>query len=224
MRSLLNLLIVIGFYMGLAIFIRSRFPNTQDLITVIKDIYLTKGYVLIFFAALLEAMFIVGLYIPGSAVVILGAAFARTGVISFPLVLLVGTSGLMLGYIINYFLGKYGWYHLLSKLGFEKGIEAAKRKLAQNKIKTSLLGYIAPSSASFISTAAGALHMPIGKFIFLSVIAQSFWSFIWGTTAYWFGVPFVESVLKYSFMIFFLVLGIWIAKRLVKAKISPWGF
>ena len=223
-RSLFNLLIILGFYIGFIVLIKSKFTNTQDFIEAIKNIYLTKGYVLIFFSALLEAMFIVGFYIPGSAIIILGAVFARTGVISYPLVLLVGTSGLVLGYSINYFLGKYGWYHLLSKLGFEKGIEVAKRKLAQNRIKTLFLGYITPNSASFISTAAGALRMPIKKFIFLSVAAQLFWSFIWGTLAYWFGLPFVEFIIKYSFIALFLLVGIWIVRKMIGEKSRLWGF
>lgn len=219
-RSLFNLFIFLGFYIAFILFIKSKFPNTQDFIDLIRNIYLTKGYVLIFFAALLEAVFFVGLYIPGSAIIILGAAFSRTGVISYPLVLLVGTSGLVLGYSINYFLGKYGWYQVLSKLGFEKEIEVAKHKLMHNKAKTLFLGYIVPSSASFISTAAGALHVSIGQFIFLSIVAQFFWSFIWGTLAYWFGFPFVEFILKYFFIFVFIVIGFWIIKRIIKAKLS----
>lgn len=219
-RNLLNLFIVLGFYIGAIVFIKNKFPNTEALIDAVKGLYLTHGYILIFFGAFLEAIFLLGFYVPGSTVVILGAAFAKTGVVSYPLVLLLGTLGLVLGYILNYLLGKYGWYHMLARLGFEKGIDVAKKKLIHSQSKTIILGYFSPSSASFISTAAGVLGIPFRRFLFLSIIAQSFWSFLWGTLAYWLGLPFVEFILKY--FIFALLLIVAIASiALVASSILP---
>lgn len=213
--------IFLAIYITFIIFFKIKFPDPQSFIEIIKNLYSTHGYVLIFLGAFLEGLFPVGFYFPGSAIVILGAAFSRTGIVAYPLVLLIGTSGLVLGYICNYILGRYGLYKVLSGMGFKEGIESAKHKLVQHQTKTIILGYFIPSSASFLSLASGVLHVPFRKFLLLSIFAQSMWGFIWGTIAYWFGIPFVEFVLKYFFIIIFVVLGIWIVRKLLKGKINP---
>ena len=217
-RSLLNPFLFLVIYIGFIIFFKSKFPDSQSFIDIVKNLYSTHGYVLIFFGALFEGLFFIGFYVPGSAILILGAAFSRMGIVSYPLVLLIGTLGLVLGYVANYLLGRYGWYKVLSGVGFKKGIESAKHKLVQHQAKTIFLGYFFPNSASFLSLAAGVLHVPFRRFLLLSILAQSIWSFIWGTIAYWFGIPFVEFAFKYFFIILLFILGIWIAKRLIKRK------
>lgn len=220
-QSIFNPILFLGIYFLLVFLIKGIFPDPKSFIEVIKNVYSVHGYSLIFFGALLEGLFLIGFYVPGSTVVILGAAFARTGIVSYPLVFLIGTAGLVLSYIINYFLGRYGWYHVLSKIGFKKGIESAKHRLTQNQTKTIALGYFFPGSASFLSLAAGILHIPFKRFLFLSILAQSFWSFLWGNLAYWLGLPFVEFVFKYFFIIFILIAVFWLIRKFIKRKSSP---
>lgn len=216
--NLISPFIFLVIYIAFIIFFKIKFPDPQTFIEIVKNLYSTHGYILIFLGAFLEGLFLIGFYVPGSAVVILGAAFSRTGVVSYPLVLLIGTFGLVLGYVCNYVLGRYGWYKILSNMGFKEGIESAKHKLTQHQTKTIILGYFIPSSASFLSLAAGVLHLPFRRFLLLSILAQSIWGLIWGTIAYWLGIPFVDFILKYFFIIFFLILGVWIIKRLIKRK------
>ena len=136
------------FYVVTAIFIRSKFSNTPSFLSVIQGVYANVGYPLIFFGGVLESIFLVGLFVPGSVVLLIGAALSRLGVVAYPIVFMLGTSGLIVGYTINYFLGKYGWYNVLSFLGLVKGIEVGKEKLRRHGLRTILWGYFFQGSAS----------------------------------------------------------------------------
>lgn len=210
--------ILLGLYLMVLIYLRGKIPNPETLIDMLKNLYGSYGYSIVFFGALLEATFLITLYVPGSTVVILGAALSRTGVIQFPVVISLAILGFLIGYCLNYILGRYGWYHVLARFGFEKGIEVAKEKLERHQVKTILFGYFHPSGGSFISTAAGVLNIPFKRFFILSLIAQTFWAILWGSLAYYFGLPLVEFFLKYFS---FVVLGgilIWVIRRVLKKE------
>lgn len=211
--ELMGIFILIGFYIGFIVVVRGKIPDAQTLLSLISELYKNYGYYLIFFGALLEATFLISLYLPGSTVVLLGAALSRTGAIQFPIVLSLAMLGFVIGYTINYVLGKYGWYHILTRFGFKKGIDVAKSKLESHRNKTILIGYFHPSSASFLSTAAGILKMPFYKFLMLSITAQLFWGILWGSLAYIFGLVLVELFMKYFGFVVAGVVVIWFLKK-----------
>lgn len=211
--ELLGIVIIIVFYLAFFLFVKGKIPDAETLLSVIKNLYGAYGYYLVFFGAILEGTFIVGLYLPGATVVLLGAALSRTGVIHFPIVLALGILGFVIGYIINYILGRYGWHSVLNHLGLKRGIDVAKRKLEDSKNKTIFLGYFHPASASFIATAAGVLRIPFKQFFILSLLAQLFWSTLWGSLAYLFGMHLVELFLKYFGFVMIGVVGIWFLRK-----------
>ncbi len=188
-------------YWLLIFYIRGKIPDPQTFIESLKELYATYGYFLILAAAIMEGMVILGMYIPGSTVILLGAILARTGVISYPLVFVLGTAGLLIGYSIDYFLGKFGWYHLLSNFGMGKLLLEAENKLKQQNKKAIFLSFFMPGTASLLSTSAGVLKVPYKKFIIMALIFQGFWSLLWGNLAYFFGLP----VLQYFQMKYFLI-------------------
>lgn len=192
--------------------------NHADFINQVKALYSRFGYSLVFLGAFFEGLFPVGLYIPGSTVVLLGAISAKAGVIKFSLVIVLGTLGFVLAYTANYFVGKFGVYRLLAFLGLEQEIINAQKKLKKSQIKAIFLGYISPGTGSFISTASGVIKISFWKFLLTSIISQSFWSLIWGSTAYIFGLPVVELFLKNFFLIIIFIVIIWIFKKLRKKE------
>ena len=214
--EIFGITLLLGFYFAFFIFVRGKIPDAETLLGIIKDLYGTYGYYLVFFGALLEATFIISLYLPGATVVLLGAALSRTGAIQFPIALFLAILGFVIGYTINYVLGKYGWYRLLSRLGLKKGIEIAKTRLKDNQVKTILFGYFHPSSASFITTAAGVLRVPFRRFFLLSLLSQLFWSLLWGSLAYLFGATLVELFLKYFGFVVVGAIIIWFLRKRLK--------
>lgn len=206
--KILGPIFLFAFYILTAFFIRSKFSDTKSFINTIEGIYESIGYPLIFFGGVMEAMFLIGLFVPGSLVLLMGAALSRIGIVEYPIVFALGTAGLVFGCTINYFLGRYGWYHVLSFLGLEKSLDVGREKLAKHEGRTIMLGYFFPGSASILSTSAGILNMDFKKFLALSILAQSFWSLVWGTTAYLFGIHIVEFIVKY-FIFFILAIAVW---------------
>ena len=205
---------VIAVYVTIMFLAREYIVDAPTLIKNLKVLYDTYGYALIFFGALLEGTFIVGLYLPGSLVVLLGAALAKTGVISFPLVIIIAVLGFNCGYTINYLLGKYGWYKVVENLGFKRQVDHAKAKLEKYEFMALLFGYVMPSAASFLTTAAGMLRFPYKKFIIASLLIQTGWTLIWGTLAYVLGLTFVEYFIQYFGFVVIIGLAIYFYKKM----------
>ncbi|MDO8573158.1 MAG: VTT domain-containing protein [Candidatus Daviesbacteria bacterium] len=190
--------ILFGLYLGILFFVRGKIPDPPIFFEQLKNFYMTYGYFLIFIAALFESMLLVGFYVPGSTVILLGAAVSKTGVIELPLVISIGIFGLILGYTLDYFIGKLGWVRLLSKFGLEQKIKIIGEGLMKHKMRTILIGFFSPGSASFLSTAAGVLKIPFKDFFILAVLAQSIWGIFWGVLAYSIGIELVDALFKYS--------------------------
>ena len=203
-------------YLGIIIYLRLRLPDAQEILRITEDLYRQFGYAIVLFSGFLEAMFLIGMYIPGSAAMLLGAVLAKSGATSFPLVILGGTTGLMLGYMLNYFLGRFGWYRVLASFGLEKGMAMAERKLKHHGRKALFLGYLAPNSGSFISTASGVLGIPFKEFFFVTLISQLFWSTLWGLIAYMVGNIFVELFLKYGVFVVYILIVVVLMREVVK--------
>ena len=81
--------------------------------------------------------------------------------------------------------------------------------------KRQFLGYIHPGSASFLSTAAGILKIAFKKFLILSLFAQSLWGILWGSLAYFLGLPMVEFILKYFVFVLPTIIAIWIVRKII---------
>jgi membrane protein DedA with SNARE-associated domain len=207
-----------AFYFLVIVIIRWKVPSAEKVIAYITDLYQQYGYAIVFVSGILEALFLIGLYFPGSVAILLGAVVARSGVVSLPLIIVIGTLGMLIGYTVNYFMGKYGWYHVLSQFGLEKSLVEAEKNLKKHGIKAITLGYISPNTGSLISTAAGVMKMPFGKFLLLSAFCQLFWSSVWGTVAYLIGNVFVEIFLKYfTFVVWIAIIG-WVVWKYVLTK------
>lgn len=210
--SYLPFLLLLG-YLGVFVLFYGRAPTAQDVLDRLIVLYKTHGYLLIFIGAYFEGVLLLGFYVPGSTVMLLGAALAKTGIVSFPLAYGTGLLGLTLAYSTNYLLGRFGWYHLFEKFGLQEGMAATRQKLITHKRKTMFFGYIYPGSAAFVATAAGVLRMPFQEFIFWSVISQGFWGLVWGGIAYFFGVTIIDVIMKYFLLAIILVGLLWLGKR-----------
>lgn len=205
-------------YTLILMFLQRYVPQMPSVIHGLENVYGKYGYDLMFWGALLEGTFIVGFYVPGSLVVLLGAMLARQGIVEFPLVVLFGTLGLTVGYAISYLFGRFGWYRILIGFGFQKDIDKAKDVLLSYQKQALFFCFMMPSTASFLSTAAGTVRMPFNRFLLYSFVVQGFWSFLWGVLAYIFGYRFIEIFLQYFGFIAFAGFFLYIAKKIHEKK------
>src|SRR5688500_16474707 len=121
---IIQVIILFLIYSLSLLYLRRYIPETPVLLQKIEGFYGIHGYSMIFLGALLEGTFMIGFYVPGSFIVLIGAVIARTGIVSFSLVIFFGTLGLIIGYIINYVFGRFGWYHVVHGVGLGKSIQA----------------------------------------------------------------------------------------------------
>src|SRR5689334_2355030 len=90
-------------------------PDLGQIIELIKSQYASYGYLIVLIAAYMENTILLGIVLPGSSMLILGAAFAAQGTLSLPLVILLGWVGMFLGCCTDYWIGRAGLWRLIEK-------------------------------------------------------------------------------------------------------------
>ena len=107
-------------------------------------------------------------------------------------VVLVVSIAFFVSYIMNYLIGKYGWYKLFVKFGLKKPLDNAQKRLNKHGLKAIMFSYWEPNLASITATAAGVLKLSIKKFILYSIIGVIVWNTFWGVLVFKLG----EEALK----------------------------
>lgn len=214
--KLTTLFLAISIYVAIFIFLQGKLPDPKTLLAWIENLYKHYGYIVVFAGALIEGLFLIGNYFPGSTIVFAGAALSRKGILLFPLALCLAIIALNIAFIINYILGRYGWYHILEKYGLHESLLKAKETIQKNETKAFLAGYAIINTAAILSTAAGVIKMPFKKFIVYSIISQTIWGIVWGTVAYTFGLQIIEAINSYLPAIIFGIGLIWIIRHVYK--------
>lgn len=192
-------------------------PELAELVALLRRVYGRHGYWVVLLGSLVEGTVVANWYFPGSTIVLLGAAFAREGVVRLPLVLGLAAVGFFLGASLNYLLGRYGWYRLLERLGLGRALEEANRRVARFGWRAVFLGYVNPALGVVLSTSAGILRLPYGRFLLVSLAAVVFWTVVWGTLAYWFGLLILELVSTY-WWVWTVPLGAWLVWRWLASR------
>lgn len=210
-KLIITLSLIILFYILIFVILRIKMPDIAQLLVSVEQIYGAYGYLLIFLGAMIEATFIIGFYIPGSFIFLLGVSLARLGITSFPIVIFYGTLGYCFGYSLNYCLGRYGWFKIIDTFGIEKQLSEAKKHLIEHYNKTLFWGYMISSTGSMVSTASGIMKIPFKIFIYKTTLIQIFWSLLLGGLAYLFGMTFINifviyfgTIAFFSFMLYFI--------------------
>ncbi|MBU1642426.1 LssY C-terminal domain-containing protein [bacterium] len=151
--------------------------------------YQSWGYWIAFFAALLETTIGVGLFLPGSTVILLLGAFSAHGYFDLSGLLWSAVAGAVLGDNVNYFLGRrYGSYWLKRKLWFiNKGhVEKAKRFMDTHGAKSIFLGRFIPSVKEIAPFIAGSIKMNRRAFLFWNTLGAVGWGLEWVLAGYLF--------------------------------------
>jgi membrane protein DedA with SNARE-associated domain len=190
-------------------------PPEDQLIEIARKYFDKYGLIVLLISAIIEGVLLVGWYYPGSLVIFLGVIFAGKNVSLAIETVLIITLGLYLAYLINYILGKYGWYRLLLAFGLSKPLEKAQLRITKYGFSGILLSYWHPNLAAIASTAAGTLQFSWRKFLIYSLISVSIWNIFWGTLVYFLGEASLGIVgLKF---VLIAIVG-WIIVNLIKQK------
>jgi len=147
------------------------------------------GYWIAFLVALLETTIGVGLFIPGSSIILFMGALAAKGYFDLGDLIWFAAIGAIIGDNINYFIGKkYGskifkhgvWF--IKPAHFKKG-EAFFEKHGSNSV---FIGRFIPSIKEIIPLIAGTFGMKRLPFILWNILGAIGWALVWILPGYFF--------------------------------------
>ena len=213
-KNLLGLSVALfGILLSLyAVWILLDLPPEETLIPIARDFFQRYGLVTVLIGAALEGLLLVGWYFPGTMVIVLGLILAGHDVPRLAQVAAMAATGLCAAYLINFFVGKYGWYRLLLAFGLREPLEKAQSRVARYGVGAIFATYWQANLASLTSTAAGVLRLPLVTFLLASVGATVLWITFWSTLIYFLGAAAMTLVnLRYVL----IAIALWIAGKLL---------
>ena len=199
------LLLVYGAFLLL---IRGILPTSDELLTFFSVYYAKFGYEILFVAALLESLVILNLFAPGQVTLALGIVFARTGETQLPFVMVAVAGGIIVGYLIDYLIGYYGFGDILKRFGQVEAFEKAKMELKKNGGRSIFISFINPNIGSYISLAAGATKLEITMYLVIALFSIIFWVAAWSLLIYSLGDVVLMIIRKYAFVLSAIFIGI----------------
>ncbi len=172
------------------------------------------GYLILLFAAMLEASPIFGLLVPGQPIVIIGGFLAKIGVLEIGDVIFFSALGAILGDLIGYFLGReygnsfitrYGKYFFFKKEYFDK----TKSLMNHHTGKMLIIGRFNSLTRAFAPFVAGSTNVSFLKFLSYNIIGGISWAVSFAMIGFIFGKSY-EVASKYvgKFIFITIIIGI----------------
>lgn len=189
-----------------------EFLSLEQIQAIAKD----YGYWTVFVGIALENT---GVPIPGETIILVSGFLAGSGELNYWLVLASAITGAVLGDNFGYWLGKWGGWSLLVKLGrffriSEIQLQEAKTQFSNNAPRAVFFGRFVALLRIFAGPMAGIADMPYSQFLLCNFGGATLWASITVSAAYFLGAFFplaqvVEFISKFSFMALLLVC-VWI--------------
>src|SRR5688572_4482325 len=192
-------------------------PPKAEFIEFMRHYYNQYGYWLVFIAAAGAGLLFVNWYWPGSIAVVVGVVFARPDPVRAIVMVALIMLGFFLTTLINYAVGRYGWYRLFLWLGLRKPLDDVKRRVENKGLPIILWTYVHPNLGALTATSAGILQLPFKKFLAYSAVAIVGWNTIWGFIAYFSGPKLLDymgfTMVLIGLVVWVVYLGVKYARR-----------
>ncbi len=172
-----------AFYFALAVafvvmmFLREPLglPGVDTLADIAKGFFDRFGLVALFVAAVIESLFMISFYFPGSLVVILAILVSDRSLSALTVIVLIGWASVLTATVINYWLGKEGVYRVLLKLGSEESVQTMQRWLEKRGKWAVFLSGVHPNILAITNICMGIAHAGLVRTLALSFVAIAFW-------------------------------------------------
>ena len=147
------------------------------------------GYWAIFFGIMLENM---GLPLPGETVTLVGGFLAGSEELVYRWVLSSAIAGAVIGDSMGFWIGFYGGWPLLLRLGSlfrisEAALVNIREQFSQNADKAVIFGRFVALLRIFAGPLAGIARMPYWKFLLCNLLGASLWGTAMVTLAFFVG-------------------------------------
>lgn len=189
---------------------------------ILSDFIAHYGYIAIFVLSALESACIP---IPSELVVPPAGFMASLGMLSLPGVIIVATLANVAGSWVAYAVGRRGGRPLIQRYGRtirlnERHLDRAEAWFARHGEITVFVARLLPAFRTFISLPAGIGEMPLGRFLFYSLLGALPWNIGLGIAGYELGTHWetVDAYLKplsyaAAFVLVVCVLWFWLGQR-----------
>lgn len=186
----------------------------------LQDLAHEYGYWAVFWGILLENA---GIPIPGETITLVGGFLAGSGELKFWPVWGTAIAGAVVGDNLGYWVGVYGGWPLLQKLGRifriqEDNLLAVKNQFSQNAARAVILGRFVALLRIFAGPLAGIAQMPYPKFLLCNLIGAAMWSSVMVSLAFFVGrlisLPTLVALVAKFTVLALLVVLVWIASTL----------
>ena len=136
------------------------------------------GYWAVFVGIALENM---GIPLPGETIVVVGGFLAGSGELNYWLVLGSAIAGAVLGDNFGYWLGRFGGWELVVKIGTvfrlqEQQLEQVKDRYSQNAVQAVFFGRFITLLRIFAGPLAGITRMPYKQFLLCNFGGAAVWA------------------------------------------------
>ena len=155
----------------------------------IQELARLYGYWAVFLGIAVENM---GIPLPGETIVIVGGFLAGSGELSYWGVLGSAIAGAVLGDNFGYWVGRFGSWALLVKIGRifrlqEQQLEQAKDRYSQNAVQAVFWGRFVTLLRIFAGPLAGITQMPYKTFLLCNFGGAAVWATTIVSIAYFLG-------------------------------------
>jgi membrane protein DedA with SNARE-associated domain len=155
----------------------------------IQEIAHQYGYGAVFGGILLENA---GIPLPGETITLVGGFLAGSGELSYWGVLGSAIAGAVIGDSCGYFLGAYGGWKLMTRLGSlfriqEAQLENIRDQFSRNAAKAVFLGRFIALLRIFAGPLAGIAKMPYSKFLVYNFAGATVWAIVMVSLAFFIG-------------------------------------
>jgi len=194
-------------------------------IETIQEIAHQYGYLAVFVGILLENM---GIPLPGETITLAGGFLAGSGELDYWLVLASAVAGAVVGDSLGYWIGVFGGWSLMSRLGSffripEEQLVEAKSQFSDNADKAVFLGRFVALLRIFAGPLAGIVKMPYPRFLLFNIMGATLWATVMVTLAYTAGrvVPLATLVAwvgQFAILMLILLVAWFVIPRYLESR------
>jgi len=168
-------------------------PTVQEWLDLLGQFYQHYGYLAVFLGTLGENTALLGFFLPGNSLALLGALYARLGTLQLGWVVFFATLGTVLGYHIDYLFGRFVLVHVAShwsagslgrRMRLAPRLRLGRRFLKKHGGKAILISHLIGHLRSFVALSAGMSGMNYRRFLGYELIAATLWNTVFCLLGY----------------------------------------
>ena len=189
-------------------------PNSTEIVAIFRQWFNKIGIAVILIGAFFEGMFMLSFYFPGSVIIVMSVLVMGDRLDSLLSIGAMALIGFTVANVINYLLGREGFYRLLVFAGGEQLLKKSKGKVLTRPWSTIFLTSWHPNFLAITVVSSGILRINFWKVMISSFVSLSFWITVWILLL----TPFVETIVlrdENNTWLIFAVFAAWAAINMI---------